>query len=99
MSRNSTVVLVLAAACVFSVVVASLAPSVIGAAGVPGFVITMALFVVLRVNPAAHPLRLGCTSLAFNTLIYGGLISLALMVRRFYLRKRSPGADDGSNLH
>lgn len=88
MSRNLKVVLILAAGFAFAVFVMSLQPLAVGVVGVPGFVLTIALFAVLRIHPSAHPLLLGCMSMTLNTIIYGGLISLALMVWKFFVRKR-----------
>ena len=88
MSRSVKVVLILAAGFAFAVLVTSLGPSALGVVVVPGFVITVAIFVSLRIHPSAHPLLLGCLSIVFNTVIYGVLIGLVLIVRRFFRSKR-----------
>jgi len=83
------IVLVLAAGCAFAglLIMWVVGPSILGVFSIPGFVITMAIFAVLRAHPSEYPQLLWMMSVAFNTLIYGAVLGLLLWILRLFRHK------------
>ena len=81
LNRALAIVLIAAVAFAFSVLsVRTMNPSVLGVFSFPGALITFAIFIVLQMDLLQHTQVVWSMTIAFNTLIYSGLIALCVEI-------------------